>query len=116
MISVISPLSSNTDHEVARSAAAEIARLRAENETLRQTVATLMARVAELERRLGLNSGNSGNPPSGDGLKKPPRTKKPTRGIGPATRRAKGPSWGNLAPGRRAEPRPRPLSGPLPEL
>ena len=31
------------------------------------------ARMAELERRLGLNSGNSGKPPSSDGLKKPPR-------------------------------------------
>ena len=32
------------------------------------------ARIAELERRLGLNSGNSGKPPSSDGLKKPRRT------------------------------------------
>jgi transposase len=31
------------------------------------------ARIAELERRLGLNSGNSGKPPSSDGLKKPRR-------------------------------------------
>lgn len=31
------------------------------------------ARIAELERRLGLNSSNSGKPPSGDGLKKPVR-------------------------------------------
>ena len=31
------------------------------------------ARIAELERRLGLNSSNSGKPPSSDGLKKPPR-------------------------------------------
>jgi hypothetical protein len=28
------------------------------------------ARIAELERRLGLNSSNSGKPPSSDGLKK----------------------------------------------
>ena len=33
----------------------------------------LQARIAELERRLGLNSSNSGKPPSSDGLKKPPR-------------------------------------------
>jgi len=33
----------------------------------------LLARVAELERRLGLNSSNSGKPPSSDGLKKPRR-------------------------------------------
>ena len=32
------------------------------------------ARIAELERRLGLNSSNSGKPPSNDGLKKPLRT------------------------------------------
>ena len=31
------------------------------------------ARIAELERQLGLNSGNSGKPPSSDGLKKPVR-------------------------------------------
>jgi transposase len=31
------------------------------------------ARIAELERRLGLNSSNSGKPPSSDGLKKPAR-------------------------------------------
>jgi transposase len=30
-------------------------------------------RIAELERRLGLNSSNSGKPPSSDGLSKPPR-------------------------------------------
>jgi transposase len=35
--------------------------------------AVLRERIAELERRLGLNSGNSGKPPSSDGLKKPPR-------------------------------------------
>jgi transposase len=32
------------------------------------------ARIADLERRLGLNSSNSGKPPSSDGLKKPLRT------------------------------------------
>src|SRR5450631_4551651 len=36
-------------------------------------VAALRAHIAELERRLGLNSSNSGKPPSSDGLKKPPR-------------------------------------------
>src|SRR5580658_2283929 len=36
-------------------------------------IADLKARVAELERRLGLNSSNSGKPPSSDGLKKPSR-------------------------------------------
>ena len=35
-------------------------------------IAELRARVAELERRLGLNSANSSKPPSSDGLKKKP--------------------------------------------
>jgi transposase len=33
------------------------------------------ARIAELERHLGLNSSNSGKPPSSDGLKKPVRVR-----------------------------------------
>ena len=41
---------------------------------LKGELAAANARVAELERRLGLNSSNSGKPPSSDGLKKPPRT------------------------------------------
>jgi transposase len=36
------------------------------------TIDRLETRVAELERRLGLNSTNSGKPPASDGLKKPP--------------------------------------------
>ena len=36
-------------------------------------IAALKARLAELERRLGLNSSNSSKPPSSDGLKKPAR-------------------------------------------
>ena len=38
-------------------------------------IAALKAHIAELERRLGLNSSNSGKPPSSDGLKKPPRVR-----------------------------------------
>jgi transposase len=38
-------------------------------------IGALKAQLAELERRLGLNSSNSGKPPSSDGLKKPPRTR-----------------------------------------
>ncbi|MGO9234778.1 MAG: DUF6444 domain-containing protein [Methylocella sp.] len=45
-----------------------VAALMAEN-------AALKARMAELERRLGLNSTNSGKPPSSDGLKKPVRVR-----------------------------------------
>ena len=36
-------------------------------------IAALKARIGELERRLGLNSSNSGKPPSSDGLRKPVR-------------------------------------------
>ena len=36
-------------------------------------MAALRQRIADLERQVGLNSGNSGKPPSSDGLKKPPR-------------------------------------------
>ena len=54
------------DDAVIKALQAEIALLRSENEALR-------GRLAELERRLGLNSSNSGKPPSSDGLKKPPR-------------------------------------------
>ncbi len=39
-------------------------------------MAALTARIGELERRLGLNSRNSGKPPSSDGLRKPPRTRR----------------------------------------
>ena len=38
-------------------------------------IAALKGHIAELERRLGLNSSNSGKPPSSDGLKKPARVK-----------------------------------------
>jgi len=57
-----------------------IARLQTENAAQKETIATLlaanaalMARVVELGRRLGLNSSNSGKPPSSDGLHKPKR-------------------------------------------
>src|SRR3982751_5901880 len=42
-------------------------------EELIALVAALRTQIAELERRLGLNSANSGKPPSSDGLKKPVR-------------------------------------------
>ena len=56
--------------------------LERENKQLKALVASLTAQmtklstqVAELERRLGLNSTNSSKPPSSDGLKKATRTK-----------------------------------------
>lgn len=51
-----------------------IAALLAQIAAQQALITSLQARVAELERRLGLNSGNSGKPPSSDGLKKPLRT------------------------------------------
>src|SRR5271166_2837538 len=47
-----------------------VAELRAQNAALLAQNAALVAHVAELERQLGLNSANSGKPPSSDGLKK----------------------------------------------
>lgn len=50
-----------------------IGELQARNRMLEQQNAVLTARVAELERRLGLDSSNSSKPPSSDGPGKPPR-------------------------------------------
>src|ERR1700686_3054848 len=50
-----------------------IAALREQNPAQQALIAQLQERIAELERRLGLNSDNSGKPPSSDGLKKPVR-------------------------------------------
>jgi transposase len=69
------------------STAEVIASLRAENALLREMVATLQARIAELERQLGLNSRNSGKPPSSDGLKRPPRR---TQSLREASRKKPG--------------------------
>ena len=49
-----------------------IAALQAQIAQQQTLIAALQARNAELERQLGLNSGNSGKPPSSDGLKKKP--------------------------------------------
>jgi transposase len=64
---------SRHDGTAAASGDAAIEALQAENALLRAENAALIERLAYLERRLGLNSGNSGKPPSSDGLKKPPR-------------------------------------------
>jgi transposase len=57
---------------IAEDSASIIAALREQNAAQQAVIAQLEARIAELERQLGLNSGNSGKPPSSDGLKKKP--------------------------------------------
>jgi transposase len=47
---------------------AQIEKLLAENAALKALIEGQQARIAELERRLGLNSSNSSKPPSSDGL------------------------------------------------
>jgi transposase len=64
---------SRDDATAAASGDALIEALQAENALLRAENSMLIGRLAELERRLGLNSSNSGKPPSSDGLKKPAR-------------------------------------------
>ena len=62
---------------VATGATADIvAALMARNAAAEKLVVSQASRIAALERRLGLDSSNSGKPPSGDGLKKPRRTRR----------------------------------------
>jgi transposase len=86
-------------HEAATPAALaeENARLRAGNAALQETIAVLLARVAELEHRLGLNSSNSGKPPTGC-----PSGSRAVCASGPANRPA-GRRRRDLAPGRRSD-------------
>lgn len=67
-----SHLSASPEPDGPASPESVIAALQEQNAALSALVAARQARVAELERQLGLNSGNSGKPPSSDGLKKKP--------------------------------------------
>jgi transposase len=58
--------------------------LAVENVRLRTGLAQAVARIAELEARLGMTSKNSGKPPSSDGLAKPaPKSLRKKSGRGP---------------------------------
>ena len=59
---------SSVSERIARLEAVIVA-VQAQNTELLAALAARDARIAELERRLGLNSANSGKPPSSDGLK-----------------------------------------------
>lgn len=54
--------------------------LKAQNLELHASLARALARIAELERRAGRNSGNSSQPPSADGFVKPDKPKAPASG------------------------------------
>jgi transposase len=74
-VSVVAPNDTTCRDDDAAEVSREglISALQAENAFLRAENAALIGRLADLERRLGLNSSNSGKPPSSDGLKRPSR-------------------------------------------
>jgi uncharacterized coiled-coil protein SlyX len=88
--------------------AAVIVELRAANAEQARLIATLQARVAELERRLGKESSNSSKPPSSDGLRKPARAARGADGRAEDRRPGKQPG----APGAHLERRDRDLDDP----
>ncbi len=61
-------------------------RIAAERDEAAAALAAAQGRVCELERRLGMNSGNSCKPPSSDGFSRPGRKNKGF--IGPQVGRA----------------------------
>src|ERR671910_248036 len=110
MIPALEPPSGN-DHAEASGAPEVpeeiIARLQTENAAQKETIATLlaanaalMARVVELERRLGLNSSNSGKPPTG--CTSPSGSRAPAVCASHPANRPAG-RRRDLAPGRRSE-------------
>ena len=74
-----------------------IEQLREANARLVEANAALVARVAELERRLGKDSSNSSRPPSSDGLGKPRAPRQQRRGGGRAPGKQPGAPGAHLA-------------------
>ena len=60
---------------MAKKSDSKIVALEKENRALKKQVQLLLEKIAQLEKRLNLNSQNSSQPPSHDGLAKPKRTK-----------------------------------------
>ncbi len=93
-------------------ALAENVSLRAQNSALLEIISKLEARIATLERRLGLNSANSSKPPTSDGPKKPARTSSLRQPSG-EVRRAEGPQGRDIASNSHAGRRGRSSSANL---
>jgi transposase len=82
---------------------AENAELAEKNARLKTMVAQAVARIPELEARLGMTSKNSGKPPSSDGLAKPaPKSLRGKSSRGPG--RPKGQPGTTFAVGRGPRP------------
>lgn len=76
----------------------------AENAELRAVLAVALARIEELEARLGMTSRNSSKPPSSDGLAKPaPKSLRTRSGKGPG--RPRGQAGFTLLPVEKADHR-----------
>src|SRR6516162_8913554 len=92
-----------------------IAVLREQPTAQQALIAQLQERIAELERRLGLNSGHSGKPPSRGGLKKPVRVSSLRERSGKKTGGQTGTRARPYAGARRPMPRsiisPKPAQG-----
>jgi hypothetical protein len=82
--------------------------LQTHNAELQTLIGALQARIAELERQHRLNSSNSGTPPSGDGLNKPPRVGT----VRQADQRTERPPRRDAAPDCDTRGHRRPLSAP----